>query len=71
MDLLIVGCRLERLNALSEHLSEAHGITVRVIQADLSRPEDTQRVCEEVSAAPLDMLVNNAGQGQVMPSAAG
>ncbi|MGU3402184.1 short-chain dehydrogenase/reductase [Methylobacterium brachiatum] len=37
----------------------AHGVDVRTIPADLSRPEDLAKVAAE--AGPIDILVNNAG----------
>lgn len=67
--LLVVARRRERLNELASRLRDAHGATVRAIEADLGRSEDVQRVCEEIEAAPLGMLVNNAGLAHYMPFA--
>ncbi|MDQ6816553.1 MAG: SDR family NAD(P)-dependent oxidoreductase [Actinomycetota bacterium] len=68
-DLLVVARRLERLSELADRLRGAHGATVRVIQADLSRADDVQRVCDEVDSEPLEMLVNNAALAHYMPFA--
>lgn len=68
-NLLVVARRLERLEKLAARLRDTHGVTVREIQADLARSDDAQRVCGEIDAAPLDMLVNNAGLAHYMPFA--
>jgi short-subunit dehydrogenase len=65
-DLLVVARRGDRLDGLATRLQEAHNVTVRAIRADLSRPDDLQRVCEQVNESPLDMLVNNAGLAHYM-----
>ena len=68
-NLLVVARRLERLGALAERLKDTHGVTVRPIQADLSLSDDLQRVCGEIDAAPVAMLVNNAALAHYMPFA--
>lgn len=68
-DLLIVARRDDRLDELATRLTQAHGVAVRAIRADLSRPDDVERVCEQISEEPLDMLVNNAGLAHYMPFA--
>jgi len=68
-NLVVVARRLERLNELAARLSDSHGVTVRAIQADLGHADDVQRVCEEIDAVPVDMLVNNAGLAHYMPFA--
>jgi short-subunit dehydrogenase len=65
-DLLVVARRGDRLSALAARLHEAHAVTVRAIQADLTRGDEVQRVCEEIAARPVDMLVNNAGLAHYM-----
>jgi len=67
--LVVVARRLERLNELAARLSDSHGVTVRAIQADLGHADDVQRVCEEIDAVPVEMLVNNAGLAHYMPFA--
>ena len=61
--LVLVARREERLTALSDELSSAHGVSVRVITADLADPKIPQRIFEELTRAgvSVDALVNNAG----------
>jgi uncharacterized protein len=67
--LVVVARREERLRELAARLSAAHAVPVRTIQADLARPDDVQRVCGDIGAMRVDMLVNNAGVGRYMPFA--
>ncbi|MGG7646371.1 3-hydroxybutyrate dehydrogenase [Rhodovulum sp. YNF3179] len=46
-------------HALAENLAAAHGVTVRYIAADMSRPEDCRALVDRAGAC--DILVNNAG----------
>ena len=46
-------------HALAERLSRDHGVTVRYIQADMSRAGDCRALVEK--AGRCDILVNNAG----------
>ena len=68
-DLVVVARRGDRLGELAARLTEAHAVTVRAIQADLSRSEEVERVGGEIGALPVDMLVNNAGLAHYMPFA--
>jgi short-subunit dehydrogenase len=68
-DLLIVARRLERLDELARRIQNSYEVTVGAIQADLSRLDDLQRVCEQIEQAPVEMLVNNAGLAYYMPFA--
>jgi short-subunit dehydrogenase len=68
-DLIVVARREERLREIAARLSAAHGASVHTIRADLARSDDVQRVCGEIGAMPVDMLVNNAGLGRYMPFA--
>ena len=68
-DLLLVARRIERLNDLAGRLSEGDGVRVRVIQADLSRGDELERVCGEIATAPVEMLINNAALAHYMPFA--
>ncbi|MBB1491557.1 MULTISPECIES: 3-hydroxybutyrate dehydrogenase [unclassified Paracoccus (in: a-proteobacteria)] len=52
-------------HALAKRLSAEHGVTVRYIQADMSKAEDCRRLVE--SAGRCDILVNNAGIQHVAP----
>ena len=68
-DLVVVARRAERLGKLTARLRDAHAVTVRAVQADLGDPGEVQRVCDEIGAMPVDMLVNNAGLAHYMPFA--
>ena len=63
---LVLSARSEgKLVALAEELRSAHGVAVRVVVADLGRPDGAGRLFEEVEAVGVrvDVLVNNAGVG--------
>jgi uncharacterized protein len=68
-DLLVVARRRERLEELGERLNDAHGVGVGAIEADLSQPQDLDRVCRELQSAPVEMLINNAALAHYMPFA--
>lgn len=67
IDLVLVARRRDRLETLAGELRAARKISVRVVAADLSVPEEVERVIREVQAMPLEIefLVNNAGLGDV------
>lgn len=62
--LVLTARRRERLDALAEELT-AQGREVRVISADLTRPEDRQAIYDETAGSGLEVeiLINNAGLG--------
>ncbi len=63
-DLLLVARDLDRLQALADELSQAHGITATAYQCDLSRDEPMRALAEKLSKEErLMVLVNNAGFG--------
>ncbi|MBJ7596196.1 MAG: SDR family NAD(P)-dependent oxidoreductase [Candidatus Dormibacteraeota bacterium] len=66
-DLLVVARRKDRLDQLSARLGSEHRIAVTVAEADLSRPDQLERLADRVSELPVEMLVNNAGLGEYMP----
>ena len=68
-DLLVVARSGERLRELATRLNQAHRVTVRVVQADLSDAGEVERVGGEIGAMPVDTLVNNAGLAYYMPFA--
>jgi len=68
-DLVVMARRGEHLSELAARLNQAHPVTVRAIQADLSRSGEVERVGGEIGAMPVDMLVNNAGLAHYMPFA--
>src|SRR5512143_3209176 len=63
-DLVLVARREERLAALAAELQQRHSIAAEVMVADLSRPDDVERVANRIAGLEaLDILVNNAGFG--------
>ena len=61
-DLILIARRAERLSGLAEQLKAKHGIGVANIVADLSKPEDLDRVAQRLEGdSSLTLLVNNAG----------
>ena len=68
-DVAICARRAERLQATKERV-ESHGRRCVALEADVSRPEDCERVVartvEELGKA--DVLVNNAGVGTAVPA---
>jgi uncharacterized protein len=69
-DLILVARRADRLSALSKKLSEAYGVKVQVLVADLGKEADLAKV-EEVLAndSSVTLLVNNAGLARLSPLA--
>jgi short-subunit dehydrogenase len=67
IDLVLVARRRDRLEALAGQLRTAGKISVHVVAADLSVPDEVERVVREVQALPVEIefLVNNAGLGNV------
>jgi short-subunit dehydrogenase len=63
-DLTVVARTRGRLEELAARL-RAHGGAVDVLVADLSDPRGVDATVAAVTAAPLDLLVNNAGFGTV------
>lgn len=64
-DLVLVARREERLTELADQLEQRHGVTVEVLSADLTEPEELALVEKRVRdlEQPIDLLVNNAGYG--------
>ncbi|MFL9900383.1 SDR family oxidoreductase [Paraburkholderia fungorum] len=69
-DLILVARRADRLSALSQKLSEAYGVKVQALVADLAKEADLAKV-EEVLAndSSVMLLVNNAGLARLSPLA--
>lgn len=63
-DLLLIARRREKLEELAAQLAATYGIQASVLEADLSRADETERVAARLAAEPnLTLLVNNAGFG--------
>lgn len=66
-DLVLVARTEDKLQKLADELRGQHGVQVRVLPADLSRPgapEDIGRTVRD-EGLTIDFLVNNAGFGQM------
>ncbi|MBJ6613337.1 MULTISPECIES: SDR family NAD(P)-dependent oxidoreductase [unclassified Streptomyces] len=64
-DLVLVARSRDRLEAVAEQLTKAHGVTVHVLVHDLARPGAGRAVARELAERSLTvgLLVNNAGFG--------
>ncbi len=61
-NLIVVARRKERLAELASELESSYGVSVRVVAADLSQPDEAARVFEEATReAPLYGAILNAG----------
>lgn len=69
-NLVLVARSKQQLEELAAQL-RAGGVDVEVLAADLTDPRDLDRVARRLqdSAAPVDLLVNNAGAGTIGPLA--
>ncbi len=67
--LVLVARRKDRLEALAEELTAAHGVTVSVIAADLGLPGAGAALAQETARRGLTVtgLINNAGFGTYGP----
>jgi len=63
VSVVLTARREERLAELASDLEKNYRIETRVVGADLSRPEDVERLAEAVSDLDIAVLVNNAGSG--------
>jgi len=64
-NLILVARNLAALETLAAELRRQHAIEVRVVSADLARPDVPRRIFDELKGrgARVDVLVNNAGFG--------
>lgn len=60
-NLVIVARNQQELNTKADEFRQ-HGITVTAIAKDLSKMDEAKALCDEVTV-PIDVLVNDAGQG--------
>lgn len=64
-DLVVAARRTDRLDSLAKEIAAAHGVSVRVIAADLSVPGAAQKLATAVGKSPIDVLINNSGWGHI------
>lgn len=64
-DLVLVARDVARLEAVAKELRTSYGVEVEVLPADLTDPEQLERVEDRLRdrGRPVDVLVNNAGFG--------
>ncbi|THF67727.1 SDR family NAD(P)-dependent oxidoreductase [Deinococcus sp. Arct2-2] len=67
--LILTARRKDRLEALAELLQHEYHIQVEVLDADLASPDGVNAAAQRLTAAPVDLLVNNAGLGIYRPLA--
>lgn len=65
VNLIISARRVDRLNELAAKLTAQHQVDVRVIPADLASPVSLSQLLDAVADSPVDILINNAGFGQI------
>jgi short-subunit dehydrogenase len=62
-NLVLLARNEARLRELAVELEKKHGISTRVLPADLALPEEPERIFAELRETPITTLVNNAGFG--------
>jgi short-subunit dehydrogenase len=64
-DLVLVARSRDRLEAVAEEITRAHGVKAHVVVRDLAQPDAGRAVARELADRSLtvDLLVNNAGFG--------
>lgn len=60
-DLVLVARNEPALQKLADELKQKYGTTVKVIAKDLSQPDASTAVVDEIAGLNIDILVNNAG----------
>ncbi len=63
LNLVLIARRKERLEHLAGQLEKKHGVQVKTITADLSRPDFMSLVYPVTQTREIGLLVNNAGFG--------
>jgi short-subunit dehydrogenase len=61
VNVALVARREDRLVRLADELARQHGITTRIVPADLERDDAADAIAERVRDLPIAILVNNAG----------
>ena len=64
-DVILVARSEEKLRTLSQEIENQYGVKAYVFKADLSKPEASKKLYEEIKAKGIrvDILINNAGFG--------
>jgi short-subunit dehydrogenase len=65
VNLIISARRVERLHELAERLRTEYKIDVQVVPADLTSPMGVSRLQDVSASNDVDILINNAGFGQI------
>ncbi|MBQ9947731.1 MAG: SDR family oxidoreductase [Oscillospiraceae bacterium] len=63
INLIITARRKDRLLELKKELTEAYGVKVKTITADLSSEKQVRELYRRVRQYDIDILINNAGLG--------
>ncbi len=66
-DLIIAARRTDRLNELAAAITTDTGVAVKVVVSDLSVPNSAAKLAKAIGSTPVDVLVNNAGWGNIGP----
>ncbi len=61
MNVVIVARRERALDALRAEIEKHHGVSVRVVVADLTSPESTARILEATRDLDIGLMIPNAG----------
>ncbi|XRQ08824.1 SDR family NAD(P)-dependent oxidoreductase [Actinomadura welshii] len=64
LDLVLAARSTDRLHALGDRLSRAHGVSCRVVTVDLSTPQATSALVEATDDLDVGLLISNAGGGR-------
>lgn len=62
-NLVLVARREERLNVLKNELESKYKVNIRVVPADLSKPDFMDSIITNTSDIEISVLINNAGYG--------
>ena len=64
-DLVLVARRVDKLTELAERMRTVHNVECVPFEADLSKPDERDRLCDALAAdgSRMEILVNNAGFG--------